>query len=145
MTQDACSVPIGGRSSKYRIAPRRLVARAADFNQAEKGHSPTVTPRAFLANFQIQGDRALLPFSHLKLHRVALVQIFDLTARREAAAVKEDVFAAIVRLDEAKAFLPHNFFYSSGHKYHFSCKSAVPWIFLVVSMAAALRGVPIFI
>jgi len=38
-----------------------------------------------------------------------------LTARREAAAVKENIVAAVVGLDEPEAFLAYDFSYRPGH------------------------------
>jgi hypothetical protein len=71
----------------------------------------------FSANLEIQSYRALLAFSHLELNRVTFVQVFDLTARCEAAAMKKNVFAAVIGFDESEALLPHYFFYRPGHRF----------------------------
>jgi hypothetical protein len=69
------------------------------------------------ANLQIHRHRALLTFAHLELHRIALVQVFDLIPRRETAAVKKDVFTTVVRGDKAKAFLPNDLLDGAGHTF----------------------------
>ena len=69
------------------------------------------------ANFQIEGDRPLVTFSGLKLDRVAFIHIFDLAARREAAAMEEDIFATVIRFDKAKALIPYNFLDRSSHNF----------------------------
>jgi hypothetical protein len=69
-----------------------------------------------LADFQIESDRTLLPFSDLELDRITLIQVFDLISRGKAAAMKKNILATVIRRDEAKAFLPHDFFNRSGHK-----------------------------
>jgi hypothetical protein len=69
------------------------------------------------ANLQIQGDWPLLAFSYLELHRVALVQILNLTARCKAAAMKENILAAVIRLYETEAFLADNFLDRAGHNF----------------------------
>jgi hypothetical protein len=68
-----------------------------------------------LANLQVQSDWTLLPFSYLELHRVALVQVFNLIARGKTAAMEENVLAAVIGLDETEAFLANNLFDRAGH------------------------------
>ncbi len=51
----------------------------------------------------------------MELHRIAFIKILDLIARGQTPAVKENIFAAIIGSNEAKAFLPHDFFYGSCH------------------------------
>lgn len=67
------------------------------------------------ANFHIECDRAFVPFSCLELHGVAFVEIFDLIARRETAAVKKNIFAAVVGDDETETFLFNNLLDRTGH------------------------------
>jgi hypothetical protein len=67
------------------------------------------------ADLQIHRDRSLFTFPDLKLNGIALVQILDLISRREAAAVKKHVFAAVIRSDKAKALLAYDFFDRACH------------------------------
>jgi hypothetical protein len=68
-------------------------------------------------NLQVQGDGALLALSDLKLHRIALVQVFDLSPRRQAAAVKKHIFGAIVRRNKTESLLSNDFFYRPCHTF----------------------------
>jgi hypothetical protein len=67
------------------------------------------------ANFQIESNRPLITFAGLKLDRVAFIQIFDLAARRQAAAMEEDIFATVIRFDKSEALIPNYFLDRSGH------------------------------
>jgi hypothetical protein len=66
-------------------------------------------------NLQVKSDGPFLPFSSLKLHCVAFIEVFDLIARCHAAAVKENLFAAIIRSDEPKALWSDYFLDSASH------------------------------
>jgi Glycosyl transferase family 1 len=77
-------------------------------------------------DFEIKGDRTLVTLSSLKLHSVALIKIFDLNARSEAAAMKEYIFTTIVWSDESKSLLPDDFFNRSGHD---TIPSFMRWLF----------------
>lgn len=66
-------------------------------------------------NLQVESDGPFLPFSSLKLHCVAFIEVFNLIARCHAAAVKENLFAAIIRSDEPKAFGFNYFLDSASH------------------------------
>jgi hypothetical protein len=68
-----------------------------------------------LTDLEIQGDRTLVTLSGLKLHRVALIEIFDLNSRSETSTMKEYILAAVVWRDESKAFRSDNFLNRSGH------------------------------
>ncbi|MGH7768787.1 MAG: hypothetical protein ACREQP_15180, partial [Candidatus Binatia bacterium] len=68
-----------------------------------------------LAQLEVEGYGAFVAAAGLELDRVALVQILELHARREAAAMDKDVVDAVVWNDEAKALISDNFFYRSGH------------------------------
>jgi hypothetical protein len=73
-------------------------------------------PAAFsLAQFEVEGYGAFVAAAGLKLHRIALIQILELHARRKAAAMEKDVVAAVVGNDETKALISDNFFNRSGH------------------------------
>jgi hypothetical protein len=66
-------------------------------------------------DLEIKGDRTLVTLASLKLHSVTLIKILDLNPRREAAAMKKYIFAAVVWSDESKSLLPDDFFNRSGH------------------------------
>ena len=68
-----------------------------------------------LSDLEIKSDGTLVTLSSLKLHSVALIKVFDLNARREAAAMKEYIFTTIIWSDESKSLLPDDFFNRSGH------------------------------
>jgi hypothetical protein len=67
------------------------------------------------ANFQIECDRSFITLAGLKLDGVAFIQIFDLAPRREAAAMEEHIFAAVIRLDKAKPLIPYDFLDRPSH------------------------------
>lgn len=71
-----------------------------------------------LAQLEVEGYGTFVAAAGLELDRIALVQILELDARREAAAMKKDVVAAVVGNDEAKPLISDNFFYRSGHIRH---------------------------
>jgi hypothetical protein len=52
----------------------------------------------------------------LELNRVAFIEVFYLIARRHAAPVKENLFAAIIRSNEPKALWSDYFLDGAGHK-----------------------------
>jgi hypothetical protein len=60
----------------------------------------------------------------LKLHGVTFVDVLDLYSRRETTAMKEHIFAAIVRLDEAETFIPHDFLDYTRHNVTSPLRSA---------------------
>jgi hypothetical protein len=68
-----------------------------------------------LAQLEVEGYGALVAAPGLELDRIALVQILELDARREAAAMEKNIIAAVVGNDESKALISDNFFYRSGH------------------------------
>jgi hypothetical protein len=72
-------------------------------------------PRIGSSDFHIQRDETLLSLSRLKLHGVPLVKIFDLGSGRKATAMKEYIFTSVVRSDESKPFLSHDFLDRSSH------------------------------
>jgi hypothetical protein len=57
----------------------------------------------------------LFSLPRLELNRIAFVEVFDLTTRGEAAAVKKHVFASIVGSDEAITLLPYDLLDRSSH------------------------------
>jgi hypothetical protein len=67
------------------------------------------------AQLHIEGNRTFLTLPNLKLDSVPLIEIFDLIAGCEAAAVKENFVAPVIGDDEAEAFLLYNFLYRSCH------------------------------
>jgi len=67
------------------------------------------------ANLHVDRDRTFLAFSGLELYGVALVEVFELGARRETAAVKKNIFAAVVGDDETEPFLFNNLLDRTGH------------------------------
>ena len=69
------------------------------------------------ANFQIESNWPLITFAGLELDRVAFIHIFDLAARRQAAAMEEDIFATVIRFDKAKALISNDFLDRSGHNF----------------------------
>jgi hypothetical protein len=69
-----------------------------------------------LADLHIESDGTFVAFSRLELHGVAFVEIFELGARREAAAVKKDILGAVVGDDKAEAFLLDNLSDRTGHR-----------------------------
>jgi len=71
--------------------------------------------RIFSSNFHIQRHGTLFTLSRLKLHSVALVEIFDLGSGGEATAMKKYIFTSIVRSDESESFLSHNLLNRSSH------------------------------
>src|SRR5919106_581839 len=66
-------------------------------------------------DFHIKGDRPLLSFSGLELHRVPFVKIFQLGARRETSSMKKDIFAAVVGSNKTESLLPNDFLYRPRH------------------------------
>lgn len=67
------------------------------------------------AYFKVECYRPLLTFSCLKLHRVAFIEVLDLTSRGETSAVKKHILASVVGSDEAVPFLPQDFLDCSSH------------------------------
>jgi hypothetical protein len=92
--------------------------------QVVEDYSALFVNRKRSTNLQIESDRTFVSFPYLKLHRVLFVQVFELTARREAAAMKENIFAAVIRRDETEAFIADNLFYRTGHNFPFRVSAA---------------------
>jgi len=67
------------------------------------------------ADFHVEGNRALIALARLELHGIAFIEVLDLSARRQAAPVKEDLVAAVVRDDKSIALLLDYFFDGSRH------------------------------
>jgi hypothetical protein len=66
-------------------------------------------------DLEIKGDGTFVTLSSLKLHRVALIKIFDLNSRSETSTMKEYIVAAVVWSDESKSLLSNDFLNRSGH------------------------------
>jgi hypothetical protein len=66
-------------------------------------------------NFEVKSDWPFFSFSGLELHRVTLIEVFYLVARRHAAAVEENLFAAIIGSNEPKTLWADYFLDSAGH------------------------------
>src|SRR5581483_818203 len=71
--------------------------------------------RRLLADFQIESHWTFVASSHLKLHRVFFVQILDLHARRETAAMKKHFLGAVVGNNKTETLLSDDFFYRPCH------------------------------
>ena len=61
--------------------------------------------RPALAQSQVEGLRAFLAGARFELHLKALAQILEVNLRREPRAMKENLVAAIVGVDEAEALV----------------------------------------
>src|SRR3989337_2068684 len=75
----------------------------------------TFVAMASSANFHVESYRALITLAGLELHGVSFVEVFDLSARRQTAPVKEYLVRAVVRGDKSVALLPDDFLDGSCH------------------------------
>jgi hypothetical protein len=67
------------------------------------------------ADLQIKGHWTFVTLSCLKLDGIALIEILYLSSRRETAAMKEHIVAAIIGLNETESLLPHDFLDGPSH------------------------------
>ena len=66
-----------------------------------------------------------------------------MTARREAAAMKKNILAAVVGGDKTEAFLPHDLLYGSRHILSLPSNLGLPLLFLDIFTLATYFEFPI--